>query len=145
MSLEISSVTGSETIGGITQPIIGQRRIDHETRLTDGEVNLLGGILEDTETQSMSGYPWLSKIPLLRYLFAQENKDRRENEIIFAITPHIMRAKEVTDENQRSVEVGTGAVTELRRKAPVPAGPPVPKAPVEAAPAGPQGKAGVPR
>lgn len=43
MTLEISSVTGSETIGGITQPIIGQRRIEHETRLADGEVNLLGG------------------------------------------------------------------------------------------------------
>ncbi len=50
MALEISSVTGQESIGGITQPMIGQRRIEHETRLADGEVNLLGGILEDTET-----------------------------------------------------------------------------------------------
>src|SRR5437870_3713812 len=40
MILEISSVTGSENIGGITQPIIGQRRIEHETRLADGDINL---------------------------------------------------------------------------------------------------------
>jgi general secretion pathway protein D len=118
MGLEISSVTGSESIGGITQPIIGQRRIEHETRLTDGEVNLLGGILEDSETQSMSGYPWISKVPILKYLFAQDNRERREDEIVFAITPHIVRSKDVTEENLRAIDVGTGSATELRRKTP---------------------------
>jgi len=116
MGLEISSISGEETIGGITQPTIGQRRIEVETRLADGEVNLLGGILEDTETQSLSGYPWISKIPILKYLFAQENKERQESEIIFAITPHIVRAPEVTEDNLRVVQVGTGNSTELRRK-----------------------------
>jgi general secretion pathway protein D len=116
MSLEISSVTGQQSIGGITQPIIGQRRIDHETRLADGDVNLLGGILEDQETQSLSGYPWISKLPILKYLFAQENKERRENEIVFAITPHIVRSRDVTEDDLRVVEVGTGTLTELRRK-----------------------------
>ena len=121
LGLEISSVTGSESIGGITQPIIGQRRIEQETRLVDGEVNLLGGILEDTETQSMSGWPWISKLPLLKYLFAQDNKQHTENEIIFAITPHIVRAPEITEENLRQIEVGTGNAIELRRKVPAPA------------------------
>ena len=120
MTLEISSVTGTQSIGGITQPIIRQRRIDQESRLVDGEVNLLGGILEDSETQSMSGYPWISKLPILKYLFAQDNKQRTENEIVFAITPHIIRALEVTEKNLRTTEVGTGTSTELRRKAPVP-------------------------
>jgi general secretion pathway protein D len=123
MSLEISTVTGEQNIGGITQPVIGQRRIEHEARLTDGEVNLLGGILEDTDTQSMSGYPWVSKIPILKYLFAQDNKHRTENEIVFAITPHIVRAPDITDENLRTLEVGTGSTIELRRKGPAaPAG-----------------------
>ena len=126
MSLEISSVTGQQNIGGITQPVIGQRRIEHETRLSDGEVNLLGGILEDTETRSLSGYPWISKIPVLKYLFAQENKDRQENEIVFAITPHIIRAQEVTDENLRTMEVGTSNLIELRRNTSTP-NPPSPK------------------
>ncbi len=121
MSLEISSVTGQQNIGGITQPIIGQRRIEHETRLSDGEVNLLGGILEDTETRSLSGYPWISRIPILKYLFAQENKDRQENEIVFAITPHVIRAQEINDENLRTMEVGTSNLIELRRKISAPA------------------------
>jgi general secretion pathway protein D len=145
LGLEISSVTGSESIGGITQPIIGQRRIDQETRLVDGEVNLLGGILEDTETQSMSGWPWISKLPLLKYLFAQDNKQHTENEIIFAITPHIVRAPEITEENLRQIEIGTGNAIELRRKVPAPAaaGPAAdPAKPKQAAPPAPP--AGVP-
>src|SRR5271165_1870645 len=115
MTLEISSVTGTSTIGGITQPVIGQRRIEHETRLADGEVNLLGGILEDNETQSLSGYPWLSQVPFLKYFFAQENKDRTQNEIIFAVTPHIVRALDVTPENLRTISIGTGSTIELNR------------------------------
>jgi general secretion pathway protein D len=107
MALEISSVTGEETIDGVTEPTIGQRRIEHQARLADGEVNLIGGILEDTESKSLSGYPWLTKIPLLKYLFGQENKERQQNEIIFAITPHIIRSNEITDDNMRMVDVGT--------------------------------------
>ena len=116
MVLEISSVTSTENIGGISQPIIGQRRIEHETRLQDGEVNLVGGILEDSETQSLSGYPWLTRIPILKYFFGQTDKERRENEIIFAITPHIVRAQDVTEQNLRMVDVGTGNTTGIRHK-----------------------------
>jgi general secretion pathway protein D len=114
ISLEISSVTGSQNIGGISQPTIGQRRIEHETRVQDGEVNLIGGILEDTETKSLSGYPWLTKIPILKYLFGQETKLHTEDEIVFAITPHIVRAQEITDENLRMIDVGTNNTIGLR-------------------------------
>lgn len=114
MSFEISSVTGEQTIDGVTEPTIGQRRIDHQARLADGEVNLIGGILQDTESHSLSGYPWLTKIPILKYLFGQENKDRQQSEIIFAITPHIIRSNEVTDDNQKMVDVGTGTSVTYR-------------------------------
>jgi general secretion pathway protein D len=120
MVLEISSVTGSQNIGGINQPVIGQRRIEHETRLADGDINLVGGILEDSESRSLSGYPWLLKIPILNYLFGQENKDLRENEIVFAITPHIVRAEEITDENLKLIDIGTGGTIGLRYKEPKP-------------------------
>jgi general secretion pathway protein D len=129
MVLEISSVTGTQNIGGISQPVIGQRRIEHETRLQDGDVNLVGGILEESETQSLSGYPWLTRIPILKYLFGQDDKQRRENEIVFAITPHIIRAQELTDQNLRMVDVGKGNAIEIRRT----------DTPVSAAPA-PEGK-----
>jgi general secretion pathway protein D len=123
MVLEISSVTGTQNIGGINQPVIGQRRIEHETRLEDGDINLVGGILEDSETQSLSGYPWLTKIPILKYLFGQETKNHRQDEIIFAITPHIVRAEQISDENQKLIEVGTGNTIGLRYQEAKPAKP----------------------
>jgi general secretion pathway protein D len=107
MALEISSVTGEQTIGGITEPTIGQRRIEHETRLADGEINLIGGILQDTESKSMSGYPLLTKIPILKYLFGQEAKERQQSEIVFAVTPHIVRFNPVTAENIKMLDLGS--------------------------------------
>src|ERR1700684_1726989 len=57
ITMDISSVTGQSSIGGISQPVIGQRKIEHEIRLKDGEVNLLGGIMEDQSTKSLTGIP----------------------------------------------------------------------------------------
>lgn len=107
IALEVSSVTGEQTIDGVTEPTIGQRRIDHEIRLADGEVNLIGGILEDTESRSLSGYPWLMQAPILKYLFGQEHKERQQNEIVFAIIPHIVRWTDVTDDNLKIVDIGS--------------------------------------
>jgi len=116
MSLSISSVTGVQNIGGFNQPTIGQRTIEHQARLADGEVNLIGGILEDTDTNSMSGYPWITKIPILKYLFGQETKERQQNEIVFAITPHIIRGPEVTDENLKMVDIGSANTVTYRKE-----------------------------
>jgi len=115
MSLSISSVTGVQNIGGFSQPTIGQRTVDHEARLADGEVNLIGGILEDTDTNSISGYPWLMKIPILKYLFGQETKERQQSEIVFAISPHIIRGGEVTDENLKMLDIGSSTNVTYRR------------------------------
>jgi len=114
ISMEISSVTGQASIGGISQPIIGQRKIEHEIRLKDGEVNVLGGIMEDQQTKSLSGIPGLAQIPILKYLFGQTTQDHRENEIVFAIVPHIIRGNDVNEINQRQIEIGTANTIELR-------------------------------
>jgi len=114
VSLDISSVTGNSNIGGISQPVIGQRKIEHEIRLKEGEVNLLGGMMEEDQTQSMSGYPVLATIPFLKYFFGSETKDHRENELVFALIPHIVRGPDVNDSNQRLIDVGTANSLQLR-------------------------------
>jgi general secretion pathway protein D len=116
MSLEVSSVTGEQNLGGNNEPTIGQRRIEHTARLADGEVNLIGGILSDTDTNSMAGYPWITKIPILKYLFGQETKERQQSEIVFAITPHIIRGAEITDDNLKVVDLGSSNNTTYRRE-----------------------------
>jgi general secretion pathway protein D len=114
VSLDISSVTGQSNIGGISQPVIGQRKIEHEIRLKEGEVNLLGGMMEEDQTQSWSGYPGLSQVPFLKYFFGQDTRDHRENELVFALIPHIVRGPEVNDSNQRLIDVGTANSLQLR-------------------------------
>src|SRR6266478_3805701 len=153
ISMDISNVTGQSNIGGISQPIIGQRKIEHEIRLKEGEVNLLGGMMEDRQTQSLSGLPILATIPFLKYFFGSDTRDHAEQQLVFALVPHVVRGIDVNDSNQRLLDVGTANSLELRRvakqqietipapppaaqaapaQAPRPAAQPTPSAPVPA-------------
>jgi general secretion pathway protein D len=127
--MDVSNVAGNTNIGGIQQPIIGQRKIEHEIRLKEGEVNMLGGMFEHDDVRSLSGYPWLAQIPLLRYLFSQSNVDRRNSEIVFVLTPHVVRGQFVTPMNERVIDVGTANSIDLRQASEVvPAAPGQPAA-----------------
>jgi len=136
ISMEISSEIGQASIGGITQPIIGQKKVDlGEIRLRDGETSLIGGIMDDTQTRSLAGIPGLAQIPLLKYLFGQTTQDHSQDETVFAITPHIIRGADVNEVNQRAIDIGTANTIELRHVSkPAEAAPGV-KAPQSAAPA----------
>jgi len=115
ISMEISSEIGQANIGGITQPIIGQKKVDlGEIRLKDGESSLIGGILDDSQTKSLSGIPGLAQIPILKYLFGQTTTDHSSDETVFAITPHVIRGTDVSEINQRAIDIGTANTIELR-------------------------------
>ena len=107
VNIIVSSVTGTSTIGGIAQPIISQRSIEHDIRLKDGEVNVLGGLIERTDTDTVNGWPGFAKIPLFRYLFSNDTVDHAENEVLIVLIPHIVRLPELTPENLRSIASGT--------------------------------------
>lgn len=118
LMLEISSVTGQSNIGGINQPIIGSKHIEHVIRLQDGEVNLLGGLMESSDVRSVSGIPGLVQIPILRYLFGTTSKEIVDNEIVFALVPHIVRRQDISELNRKAIDVGTATAIELRREPP---------------------------
>jgi general secretion pathway protein D len=123
-SMEISNLNGQSTIGGISQPIISTRKVEHTVRLADGETNLLGGILEVQDTKTTSGTPFLGEIPIIKYLFTSESKRQVTNELVFLLVPHIVRGQELTDLNRRAFDVGTGSGIDLRLAAkPATAGP----------------------
>src|SRR6202453_5090500 len=114
ITMEISSVVGQSSIGGISQPIIGQKKVEHEIRLADGESSLIGGIFDDSQTKSLAGIPGLAQIPILRYLFGQVTQDHSSDETVFVITPHVIRGASVTDLNQRAIDIGTANSIQLR-------------------------------
>jgi general secretion pathway protein D len=114
ITMEISSVVGQSSIGGISQPIIGQKKVEHEIRLKDGESSLIGGIFDDSQTKSLAGIPGLAQIPILRYLFGQVTQDHSSDETVFAITPHVIRGAMVSELNQRAIDIGTANAIQLR-------------------------------
>src|SRR5712692_2622891 len=116
IKVEVSSVTGTSTIGGIQQPIISQRTLDHEIRLKEGEVNVLGGLFERTDTKTLNGWPGLAKIPFLRYLFSDEKTDHQENEVLIVLIPRIVRMPEWTRANLRSMYSGSETNVQVKRE-----------------------------
>ncbi|MGB8582279.1 MAG: cohesin domain-containing protein [Candidatus Sulfotelmatobacter sp.] len=114
ITMEISSVVGQSSIGGISQPIIGQKKIEHEIRLKDGESSLIGGIMDDSQTKALTGIPGLAQLPIIKYLFGQETRDNEQDETVFAITPHIIRGTSLSELNQRAIDIGTANVVQLR-------------------------------
>ena len=145
VQVEVSSVTGQSNIGGIQQPIISQRKIEHDIRLKEGEANILGGLIQKTDTKSLNGWPGLAHVPLLRYFFSEDTKNFEDDEILIVLTPRIVRLPEWTRANLRPLYSGSETNVQVRREAEVRApnaqipGAPVPEggANAAAAPAAP--------
>lgn len=139
VELEISTVRDRIDIGGIAQPVIGQRKAILDLRIREGEVSLIGGLMQDQDTKSVSGIPGLSSIPVLRRLFTSESIERSQSELLIALVPHVVRTPAVSDLNLKGVAAGSDATVKLSYaprevpwEAPKPAAPP-PK-PAEGAP-----------
>jgi general secretion pathway protein D len=113
--MDVSDVDSYVSIGGISQPVIGQRKIENEIRLKEGEVSLLGGMMEDSKTKALTGIPGLASIPILKYLFAQDTADHSTNEIVFVLVPHIVRGPDISHSSEDMLDVGTANALSLRR------------------------------
>jgi general secretion pathway protein D len=112
--IEISSTAGNTNIGGITEPIITQRSVDHTVRLKNGEANLLGGIVQHQTTTTISGWPGLGQLPLIKYLFSTQQKEVTDDEIVFLMIPHVVRAEQLTPQDLQEIDTGTGNNLEVR-------------------------------
>ena len=116
LGVEVSSLNGKVNIGGIDQPIISQRRIEHEIRLQEGELSVLGGLAERSQTKSVTGWPGLSRLPLLRYLFSGEDTSNSENEVLIVINPRQVRMRDLAGDTLHALSVGTDSEITLRSR-----------------------------
>ena len=74
VEVEISSVKDRIDIGGIKQPIIGQRKVIDDLRLREGEMTIIGGLVQEQDTKTISGIPGLMQIPGLRRFFSSDSR-----------------------------------------------------------------------
>jgi general secretion pathway protein D len=109
-----SEQANTTTIGGITEPIISQRTSEQTVRLKEGETNIMGGFLEKEDELSVTGTPGLGEVPLLKYIFSSRRHEVMDDEIMFLITPHVVRAQRLSPVNLGAVDTGTGSNIEIR-------------------------------
>lgn len=164
IDLDVSQVKDRIDLGGVLEPEISQNKATADVRLRDGEVNLIGGIIQQTNSRSNTGIPGLGSVPLLGKLFSGESVERDRTELVIALIPHIVRGPDLNATNLKGVAAGNaqlikvnfaprktaageqpqGLVTTPSVAGPAPAGPPAtapPLAPPATAPPAPVGPA----
>ncbi|TLY35625.1 MAG: type IV pilus secretin PilQ [Nitrospirae bacterium] len=72
-------------------PTIDKKEATTEILLRDGETTVLGGIFEETRTDSTQGVPWFNRIPFLGWLFKNEGVSVNQTELLVFITPIIIK------------------------------------------------------
>lgn len=116
LTVEVSSVANYQNIGGVSEPVISQRKIEHEVRLQNGEVNILGGLIERTTTNNLNGIPGPASVPGFKYLFSQTDKEVADDEVLIILTPHILRYPGITKENLRRLASGSDSNVRVFRE-----------------------------
>lgn len=83
---EYSEIQGFEQ----SYPIIASRKVDSTLRVRDGETIVLGGLLREISSETVTKLPVLGDLPILGSVFRNRQKSAERDEIVFLITPHIV-------------------------------------------------------
>jgi general secretion pathway protein D len=106
-----SAAAGGTVTEGIT-PTISQRRIASTVAVNSGETIALGGLIRDTDTQSVTGVPLLSDIPILGNLFKTTADIKRRTELLVLLTPRVVRnsgdARTITEDLRKRLRAVQG-------------------------------------
>ncbi len=114
LEVTVSSVQQYISIGGISQPVIGQRTNTADIRLREGEVYILGGLSQTQDSNNISGIPGLVNIPVLgKIFFGSDHTDKTRGELLIVLVPHIVRTPDYTAENLRGIYAGTDQIVKL--------------------------------
>jgi general secretion pathway protein D len=127
---ETSNIQQSTTSGLITS----KRSIDTNVLVDDGQIIVLGGLIEDTVNDSVEKVPGLGSIPILGYLFRYQSRRRGKTNLMVFLRPTVIRTdahavavhgSEVQGGEARvvvraSVRIGVLVAPELALRAPVP-------------------------
>lgn len=76
----------------------------------DGQTIIIGGLIREDNSKARAGIPFLSKIPVLGYLFGNTDQEEKRNEIIILLTPHVMKTQ------RDATEVTAGFVDKFMEK-----------------------------
>ena len=77
-------------IGGATVPALTIRRVKTEVELADGQSFIIGGLLDNRETENFQKIPFIGDIPILGKFFQSMQRTRTNTELIVTVTPEVV-------------------------------------------------------
>jgi general secretion pathway protein D len=87
IDLQLRSLTGQSANG---VPVISNREFKGSINLKDGEPAFVAGQISRSDTLSMAGIPGLGLVPLLNQAMVTNTKEEEDDELMIAITPHVL-------------------------------------------------------
>jgi general secretion pathway protein D len=88
---EVSSIFNQNFASGI---ILNKRNIESNVLVDDGQIVVIGGLMEDSYADGSSGVPFLKDIPILGALFRYDSKTRTKTNLMVFLRPYILRDKD---------------------------------------------------
>ena len=104
---DVSSVTSYVVQGGLSQPVLSQRKRTTDVRVKEGEVNFWDSVTQQQDNVVMAGTPGLSSIPGIGKFFTGQHRQHTEARILTLLVPHIIRTKEIRAINLAEIATGT--------------------------------------
>jgi len=71
-------------------PKVTKSTVETSVVVQDGTTIIIGGLRKTESKKTESGLPFLSRIPVVKYLFGNTKNDESESELVVFITPHLM-------------------------------------------------------
>ena len=110
---EVSSVSGPLATTS-TELITNKREMETTVRVGDGEIIVLGGLIQQDETISVDKIPLLGSIPVLGKAFSSEQKSKSNTNLMVFLRPTIVRT---SDDARAVTELKYGYISDSQKKA----------------------------
>jgi general secretion pathway protein D len=107
ITLENSARGQDSNIAGQNLPSFFSRKVATKLRLRDGESNLLAGLLREDERRSLTGFPGVMRLPIVRQLFSNNDNVIKQTDIVMLLTPRIIRTHDLTAQDLSPIYIGT--------------------------------------
>ncbi|MES2176725.1 MAG: secretin N-terminal domain-containing protein [Gemmatimonadota bacterium] len=108
VNLAVKQTNNSATATLVSDaPIIDTREATTQIFIRDGQTTVIGGLSDNTRNNTQSGIPYLSRIPLIGWLFRNTTKNEGVSEFYLFLTPHIVSSDEDIDRLREAVRNGS--------------------------------------
>ena len=107
LEVESSNLGANIDIAGQSLPTFGTRRVTSFIRMREGESLMLAGLLREDQRRALTGFPGLLHTPILRRIFGNTVDQIQQTDIVFLMTPRLVRSSEVTQENLDPIYIGS--------------------------------------